>query len=398
MCCPPDGADHAARTGRRGRRRRSSSTATAAASGGDTSSTPPGSTPAFTLTGCATSQSEVALTLQRLRLMDGASEVHCRAPPRPATPQRRAARAGRAARAATRASRCRSPLPACPRDHCLADSGSTTTAGGAAPPAPVATTREIGGADDLPRSADADGNRCACRPLGAWFTRSRPSANAQRSWTPKCEAARQQLASAESQADSASQRRDQYSAAYASLVSLGQAVPVDRRNARSDLHARPGTHSRDVQFTSITAGTSGRPAHRPERHRCRRPRNARRFTQMPFTFVFNGSFVDLYKLLNQLEGFTVQTPGGTLHVNGRLLTIDRRQPGPRKQPPRSPARAKPKRTELTGTITRTAYVCPPARPRLPARLPPGRPGRGGFEHPPADSAGAPAPAVVKATP
>ncbi|MFZ1153499.1 MAG: hypothetical protein WAN93_01200, partial [Solirubrobacteraceae bacterium] len=36
---------------------------------------PPGSTPVFTLTGCATSQSVVAQTLQRLRLMNGASEV-----------------------------------------------------------------------------------------------------------------------------------------------------------------------------------------------------------------------------------------------------------------------------------------------------------------------------------
>jgi Tfp pilus assembly protein PilN len=39
------------------------------------SSTPPGSTPVFTLAGCATSQSVVAQTLQRLRLMDGATEV-----------------------------------------------------------------------------------------------------------------------------------------------------------------------------------------------------------------------------------------------------------------------------------------------------------------------------------
>ena len=46
------------------------------------------------------------------------------------------------------------------------------------------------------------------------------------------------------------------------------------------------------------------------------------FTQEPFTFVFNGSFVDLYKLFDQLEGFTVQTPSGALHVNGRLLTIN----------------------------------------------------------------------------
>jgi Tfp pilus assembly protein PilN len=40
-----------------------------------TSATPPGSVPTFTLSGCATSQSEVALTLQRLRLIDGVSEV-----------------------------------------------------------------------------------------------------------------------------------------------------------------------------------------------------------------------------------------------------------------------------------------------------------------------------------
>jgi Tfp pilus assembly protein PilN len=54
-----------------------SSTAPAAAAAGATpaSSTPPGSTPVFTLTGCATSQSVVAQTLQRLRLVNGVSEV-----------------------------------------------------------------------------------------------------------------------------------------------------------------------------------------------------------------------------------------------------------------------------------------------------------------------------------
>ncbi|HEX3391766.1 MAG TPA: hypothetical protein VHS55_04325 [Solirubrobacteraceae bacterium] len=40
------------------------------------SSTPPGSTPTISLLGCSTSQSEVAQTLQRLKLMDGVSEVH----------------------------------------------------------------------------------------------------------------------------------------------------------------------------------------------------------------------------------------------------------------------------------------------------------------------------------
>ncbi len=39
------------------------------------SSTPAGSVPVFTLTGCATNQATVAQALQRLKLMDGASEV-----------------------------------------------------------------------------------------------------------------------------------------------------------------------------------------------------------------------------------------------------------------------------------------------------------------------------------
>lgn len=52
------------------------SSASGAASGGAvTSATPPGSVPTFTLSGCATSQPEVAQTLNRLRLMDGVSDV-----------------------------------------------------------------------------------------------------------------------------------------------------------------------------------------------------------------------------------------------------------------------------------------------------------------------------------
>jgi hypothetical protein len=53
----------------------SSSSTSAAAAGTPASSTPPGSTPVFSITGCAKSQSVVAQALQRLRLMDGANEV-----------------------------------------------------------------------------------------------------------------------------------------------------------------------------------------------------------------------------------------------------------------------------------------------------------------------------------
>ena len=48
----------------------------AAASAAVTSATPPGSVPTFTLSGCATSQAEVAVALGRLRLIDGVHEVN----------------------------------------------------------------------------------------------------------------------------------------------------------------------------------------------------------------------------------------------------------------------------------------------------------------------------------
>jgi Tfp pilus assembly protein PilN len=47
----------------------------AAAAPTASSATPPGSVPTFSLSGCATSQQEVALTLQRLRLIDGVNAV-----------------------------------------------------------------------------------------------------------------------------------------------------------------------------------------------------------------------------------------------------------------------------------------------------------------------------------
>lgn len=53
----------------------SGSSAASAGSSSVTSATPPGSIPTFTLVGCATSQAEVALMLDRLRLIDGVSEV-----------------------------------------------------------------------------------------------------------------------------------------------------------------------------------------------------------------------------------------------------------------------------------------------------------------------------------
>ena len=75
---PPNKASLASLDGTVGSTANSSSaSATATAAGGSSvaSATPPGSVPTFSLTGCATSQAEVALMLDRLRLIDGVSEV-----------------------------------------------------------------------------------------------------------------------------------------------------------------------------------------------------------------------------------------------------------------------------------------------------------------------------------
>jgi Tfp pilus assembly protein PilN len=62
-------------TGAVGSSEGSSSSSGATASATVTSATPPGSVPTFSLSGCATSQAEVAQTLNRLRLMNGVSSV-----------------------------------------------------------------------------------------------------------------------------------------------------------------------------------------------------------------------------------------------------------------------------------------------------------------------------------
>jgi hypothetical protein len=54
---------------------KSTSTSPSAGSSSVASATPAGTIPTLTLDGCATSQGEVALVLQRLRLMDGVGEV-----------------------------------------------------------------------------------------------------------------------------------------------------------------------------------------------------------------------------------------------------------------------------------------------------------------------------------
>lgn len=240
--------------------------------------------------------------------------------------------------------------------------------------------------------------------LGAWFTTVAPKREQATKVTAEVEAARHQVSTAESEADSATSARAQYSTAYASLVSLGQAVPSSPETPALIYVLDKATHSRDIQFSSITTTSSGTSSASTSATPAAAAAAATAgFTQEPFTFIFNGSFVDLYKLLDQLEGFTLQTRSGALRVNGRLLTIDSVSLAPNAAEGQSSAgSSKPKSNQLTATITATAYVLPTGESALGGATPAG-PGAApaGSATPAAStpsSGSTAAPAVVKASP
>ena len=119
-------------------------------------------------------------------------------------------------------------------------------------------------------------------------------------------------------------------------MSLGKAVPPGQEVPSLIYQLAQASNQKHVDFSSIVSG-AGAPRGSLDP---RAPRDAAAalagFTQMPFTFVFNGSFTDLYHLFQQLNRFTVRTASGGLQVSGRLLTIQstkarrqrrRRQPG-----------------------------------------------------------------------
>jgi Tfp pilus assembly protein PilO len=160
--------------------------------------------------------------------------------------------------------------------------------------------------------------------------------------------AQSQLSTAEGQVSAARTAEAGYPAAYTSLVSLGKAVPTGQEVPSLIVQLAQATNEKQVEFASITSGgsaggssSSAAPA-----------AAAAGFTAMPFTFVFNGSFFDLYDLFQQLNRFTLRTSSGSLQVSGRLLTIQGVQLAPASSGSNSTG------GQLTGTITATAYVLP----------------------------------------
>lgn len=211
--------------------------------------------------------------------------------------------------------------------------------------------------------------------------------------------ARQALQSAEAQAAEASSARTRYATAYASLVSLGPAVPASGETPSLVYALASATHERNVEFESITSGSGpgGSAPGAASSSAGSTGAASTTFSQEPFSFVFTGSFVDLYKLIDQLEGFTNQTRSATLQVNGRLLTIDGIQLAAGAPSSAAVSGSKPgSKEELKVTVTATAYVLPAGQTPLGGASPAGPAGAT-----PASVGGSSSPtsaAVIKAGP
>jgi len=172
------------------------------------------------------------------------------------------------------------------------------------------------------------------------------------------DSASSQLTTAESQLNDARSAQQRYASAYASIVRLGKAVPPGREVPSLIYQLSQASEQRHVEFASIVNGASsgsggGSSSGSGSSSEAAAPIAG--FTQMPFTFTFNGSFFDLYHLFHQLDRFIVRKPSGDLHVRGRLLTIQSVKLDPAAEGAGS---GKQPSEHLTGTITATAYVLP----------------------------------------
>ncbi len=218
------------------------------------------------------------------------------------------------------------------------------------------------------------------------------------------QSAQQQLESARTAAAGAKAAEQRYDAAYNSVVSLGKAVPPATEVPSLIYELDVASDQRNVNFASISSSTSGS-ASSPAPSSAASSSAAGAagasaapagFTQMPFTFVFKGSYEGLAHLLAQVDSFVQRTTTGELRVSGRLLTIQGADITIESSGSTAVGGAKynPFAPPLTATITATAYVLP-ASQGLTGGATPILPGSTGSA---STSSSATTPAVIKVTP
>ncbi|HTQ68686.1 MAG TPA: hypothetical protein VMI13_08335 [Solirubrobacteraceae bacterium] len=165
-------------------------------------------------------------------------------------------------------------------------------------------------------------------------------------------AAEAQLASAHSELATARAAQAKYAASYGTIVHLGKAVPTTSEVPSLMYELAQASKQKSVEFASISAATNSKPG--ASSGSSPAAAAAGGFQQMPFTFVFNGTYSGLEDMLRKLTNFAAKTRSGVLKVNGRLLTIQGVA-----LTPLSLENGSKTNPHLTATVTATAYTMPP---------------------------------------
>jgi Type II secretion system (T2SS), protein M len=232
---------------------------------------------------------------------------------------------------------------------------------------------------------------------GGWLLLVSPERHKAADLQTQVAGAQQQLQSAQTEAASARSAEAQYTTAYASIVSLGKAVPPTQEVPSLVYQIDQATGDKRVEFNSITSGTAGGSGSGSASAAATAAADAATptaFTPLPFTFVFKGSYYQLYRLIEQVNGFARRTASGGVHVSGRLLTI---QGADITLEQKGDSSGGSTGSELTATVTATAYALPSSQGLTGGATPAGP--AGSATQTSAGSASSPTtPAVVKVTP
>jgi Tfp pilus assembly protein PilO len=189
----------------------------------------------------------------------------------------------------------------------------------------------------------------------AWILVVSPERQKAAQLNTKVAEAQAELTSAEDKVSSARAAQSQYASAYASLVSLGKAVPPSEEVPSLIEQLTSASDQKSVDFSSITDSSTGSSsASGASTTAAASATAAGGFTELPFTFVFEGSYFDLEHLFKQLTAFANVDASGDLQISGRLLTIQ----SVRLSPETSSSETHKGESELTGSVTATAYVMP----------------------------------------
>jgi Tfp pilus assembly protein PilO len=181
---------------------------------------------------------------------------------------------------------------------------------------------------------------------GAWFVGLAPKRKEAAELSAKIATAREQLDSAQQQAAQAREAKAQYGADYAEVAKLGKAVPKSdalpsllyqlqsaARDARIEFNslkvsgsgAQAGSSGSESSKSASSGSSSSTSAPATQSASATLPPGASvgsaGFPTMPFTFLFNGSFVDMERFLRDVQQF-VRVNGERVDVRGRLLSID----------------------------------------------------------------------------